>query len=116
MKKWLEDTTKLFGVRQKNDQKYSYKFSIDEPDTLDEWVIYIIGERHNYWMITFRCPCGCNSVISLNLLKGVRPRWRFKTRWGTISISPSVWRRVGCRSHFYIRKGKVDWSHLKDWL
>jgi hypothetical protein len=115
MKKWLEQSVKFLSQSQVNEKKYLYQFSIEEPDSIDEWVIYIVGERANYWMITFKCPCGCDSVISLNLLKGVRPRWKFKTRWGTISISPSVWRRVGCRSHFYIRKGRVDWSDIKDW-
>lgn len=44
------------------------------------------------------------------LLQGVKPRWDVmlddKSR---VSMHPSVWLRTGCRSHFWIRRGKIVW-------
>ncbi len=50
----------------------------------------------------FICPCGCKQIISLNLLKGSTPLWKINGN----SITPSINRIVGCKSHFYITKGK----------
>ncbi|WP_407119579.1 DUF6527 family protein [Bradyrhizobium sp. LMG 9283] len=44
------------------------------------------------------------------LLDEVKPRWDVVVdAEGRVSLHPSVWRRTGCRSHFWIRKGKVVW-------
>lgn len=62
------------------------------------------------WSVGFICPCGCGTVIELLLLPGVKPRWDIKMdRRGRPTISPSVWRTTGCRSHFWLRDGKVIW-------
>jgi hypothetical protein len=62
-----------------------------------------------YWAM-FRCPCGCESVISLPLRPPHQPRWRFGAdRIGRPTLTPSVWRNSGCRSHFWIEHGRVRW-------
>ena len=62
-----------------------------------------------YWKTAFRCPCGYNSVINLNLLKAAETSMEiFSLR--QITIYPSIWRKVGCGSHFHVRKGKIQWS------
>jgi hypothetical protein len=44
------------------------------------------------------------------LLEGVKPRWDiFVDQNGRPTLKPSVWLRVGCRSHFWLRKGRVVW-------
>ncbi|WP_436231260.1 DUF6527 family protein [Caballeronia sp. LjRoot29] len=56
------------------------------------------------------CPCGCGEVIELNLLKQARPCWSAEEHPdGTISLVPSVWRQRGCRSHFFLRRGGIEW-------
>ncbi|MGE0288414.1 MAG: DUF6527 family protein [Bradyrhizobium sp.] len=56
------------------------------------------------------CPCGCGEVIELNLLQQARPCWNAQEHQnGTVSVTPSVWRRKGCRSHFWLRRGRIDW-------
>ena len=41
---------------------------------------------------------------------GDRPGWKLRDHWdGTASLAPSVWRKVGCKSHFWLRKGRVEW-------
>jgi hypothetical protein len=58
------------------------------------------------------CPCGCKEVINLNLLKTVRPRWSVKEHPDrTVTLTPSVWRQKGCRSHFFLRRGRIEWCH-----
>jgi hypothetical protein len=54
---------------------------------------------------------GCGDIIQLNLVNGGRPRWRFELHLPTqtISLRPSIWRTVGCRSHFVLRRGHVHW-------
>ena len=80
------------------------------PDVFEKNTIYIIGEEEYYWCIAMLCPCGCNAVIQLNLLSQVRPRWSFShNRSATITIMPSVWRNTGCKSHFYVRNGRITW-------
>jgi hypothetical protein len=91
---------------------YNYKFISDEPDAIVEKIIYVVGERPHYWMLLFKCPCGCGEAIRLNTLRTASPSWKFHIRWRRISVYPSVWRKVGCKSHFHVRKGKVRWSYI----
>ncbi|WP_246471270.1 DUF6527 family protein [Aminobacter carboxidus] len=56
------------------------------------------------------CPCGCRRVLHMNLLADERPCWRL-TRHddGTTTLHPSVWRKTDCGSHFWFRRGRVEW-------
>lgn len=82
----------------------------DMPDHISPHTVYIVGENNFYWMAVLLCPCGCGDLIHLNLLKDAHPRWKFKIFKGLISISPSVWRTSGCKSHFFIRSGEIVWE------
>jgi hypothetical protein len=82
----------------------------DFPTDIKPATVYIVTDGAVPDTLIFKCPCGCNADIYLNLLKDTRPNWSFhisKTR--KITISPSVWRTVGCKSHFFIRRGRIDW-------
>jgi hypothetical protein len=89
---------------------YLAEHVIDIPDKIENKTIYVVGENGYDWLATFRCPCGCNSLIQLSLLKETDPSWSI-THHGkkVISISPSVNRVIGCKSHFFITKGDVQW-------
>jgi hypothetical protein len=64
----------------------------------------------NKWVL-MKCPCGCGDVITLSLMKSVKPNWRLKSDFSKrISLSPSVWKTDGCRSHFFIVKSKLKWA------
>lgn len=90
--------------------EYKYAYSEDLPEKVDNHVIYIIGDSKEPWLIAFICPCGCGELINLNLLKDADPCWKYSISKNKISILPSVWRTTGCKSHFYLRKGKIDWA------
>lgn len=83
----------------------------DQPDLLDPTHIYLIGDGPKPWSASFICPCGCRETISLSLIPNDRPRWRATTHAdGTLTLSPSVWRIRGCKSHFVVRRGKIFWA------
>jgi hypothetical protein len=82
----------------------------DFPKDVKPSIVYIVTDGAVPDTLIFKCPCGCDTDIYLNLLKDTRPNWSFYvSKKGKISISPSVWRKVGCRSHFFIRRGRIDW-------
>lgn len=79
--------------------------SINEGD-----FIQVIYRRKPMWVL-FKCPCGCQTVISLSLQKVHNPHWRLKkTNKGRPSLYPSIWQKTGCRSHFWITNGYVSWA------
>jgi hypothetical protein len=49
------------------------------------------------------CPCGCGEMLSINLMPQVAKAWRL---WGNaglgLSLWPSVWLDLGCKSHFIL--------------
>ncbi|WP_316177709.1 MULTISPECIES: DUF6527 family protein [unclassified Bradyrhizobium] len=80
------------------------------PDTLPFRNLVLAREDGEDWCIGMRCPCGCGERLELMLLKEVRPRWdaRIDQR-GHVTLHPSVWLKQGCRSHFWLRDGRVIW-------
>jgi hypothetical protein len=83
----------------------------DLPEILAPRKLYLIGDTGAPpWSAAMLCPCGCGSVIQLSLIRDDEPRWRAKvTSSGVISLHPSVWRTKGCRSHFFVRYGRIVW-------
>jgi hypothetical protein len=90
--------------------RYAVKKADDIPDKLLKRKFYLIGKGVFIWCGVMICPCGCQKVIHLNLLPEGRPKWSYRIeKNGTISIHPSIWRKVGCKSHFFLKNGKIDW-------
>lgn len=88
--------------------KYSVKYVDEFPSRFSDGVIYIERTLVSAHTIAFKCPCGCNDVIYLNLLKDASPRWSYRRNWlGQISVNPSILRLTGCKSHFFVRKNRI---------
>jgi hypothetical protein len=86
------------------------KFVNDLPDVLGQKYVYLTGENGYLWEAAFKCPCGCDATIQLNLLPEVNPCWQAEEHIdGTISLSPSVWSKKGCGSHYFMRRGFITW-------
>lgn len=82
----------------------------DLPDALTPLTVYVIGEHGHQWYAAMQCPCGCGDTLQLSLHAEASPRWTLQRRWdGAPSLSPSIWRRTGCRSHFFLEGGRVRW-------
>ncbi|WP_394341525.1 DUF6527 family protein [Albibacterium indicum] len=57
------------------------------------------------------CPCGCKNILHMNLMEEESPCWSYSiNKKNIITIRPSVNRIVGCKSHFFVREGKVVWA------
>lgn len=62
------------------------------------------------WCIGLKCPCGCGRTIELLLPEDMSPNWSYKLDGqGQATLSPSVWLKGGCASHFWIRQGRIEW-------
>jgi hypothetical protein len=90
---------------------YNYGAEEDLPEQLRKRFVYVLGSNNDPWALAFMCPCGCNEVIQLNLLKEAKPKWEYEINSaGNITIRPSIWRRTGCKSHFFIKNGRIIWA------
>jgi hypothetical protein len=95
----------------KKEKRYKYKYVEDVPDELKPANLYIISNDTFYWQVAMLCPCGCKKTLHLNLIKGNHPKWSFDIdKKKRISLHPSIDRTVGCKSHFWVRKGKIIWA------
>lgn len=82
------------------------------PDQLNATSLYLVGEGKYLWFAAMVCPCGCDAIINLNLLPETRPRWKLTEHTdGTVSLHPSIWRTKDCRSHYFVRRGLIEWYH-----
>ena len=90
---------------------YRVERVVDVPDAPREHLLYAIADpRQAPWAVAFVCPCGCGAIIQLALVVGGGPSWRLHRDWlGRPSLHPSIWRVRGCRSHFWLRRGLIEW-------
>lgn len=89
---------------------YSLKNLDDYPEEIGQDILYVVGDLAEPQYAVFRCPCGCGRPVELNLNKHSLPSWELK--WhvlGTVTVAPSIWRKDGCRSHYFLRRSKVIW-------
>lgn len=81
------------------------------PDRVDPKAVYLLGESKHRWFVALACPCGCGNTLQVSLLPNSTPRWRLIEHAddGTVTLEPSIWREIGCRSHFFLRRGRIQW-------
>ncbi|MCZ4288474.1 DUF6527 family protein [Hoeflea alexandrii] len=90
------------------------RLQIIEGDTLPSDLpardLVLTRDTGDDWSVGMRCPCGCGETIELMILREARPRWDIRLNAaGHPTLHPSVWRKTGCRSHFWVRDGRVLW-------
>lgn len=98
-----------FRPRPQEPPRYQLDHALEVPVVVDPLTVVAVGEGGHLWYAVFACPCGCGETIQLSLLPDDRPRWRLTSHGGVPTLSPSVWRHRGCRSHFILRDGRVTW-------
>lgn len=80
------------------------------PTRLDARGVYVLFEDSEPWEARMICPCGCGEELDLNLLPDDHPTWSVKSdEQGRATVHPSIWRRIGCRSHFILHDGIIEW-------
>ncbi len=80
------------------------------PAQMPEQDLVLAQESGEQWCVGMLCPCGCGTALELLLIPEAKPRWDVKVDWlGRPTLTPSVWMSRGCKSHFWLRRGKVYW-------
>lgn len=76
-------------------------------------LMHMVDNGEN-WSVGFNCPCGCGDIIELLLLPDVDPHWTLTVdNINRPTLQPSVWKRTGCKSHFWLRQGRVIWAEAR---
>lgn len=88
---------------------YLIQYIEDPIDSPKNKILYVVGTSDEPWQVELLCPCGCKDKIVLPVNESTEPRWRLKTINNKPSLSPSIWRSKGCKSHFILKKGKINW-------
>jgi len=106
VRKWWHDVWARFGPAR--------RLVVIEGDSLPRSMprrdLVLAREDDEDWCVGMRCPCGCGDTIELLVIAEAKPRWDVSAdREGRPTLSPSVWRKTGCRSHFWLRHGRVQW-------
>jgi hypothetical protein len=83
----------------------------DAPEVLQRRAVYLVGDGTYLWSAVMRCPCGCGKRLEMNLLTTVEPVWKLNEgRKGELTLHPSIWLKTGCKAHFFLRGGKIQWA------
>lgn len=79
------------------------------PKELEPEILYVSKE---FGVAGHLCPCGCGNKIITPL---GRREWKFSENKGQATLYPSIgnW-QLPCRSHYWIRNGKIKWSYSWD--
>lgn len=108
--RWLLN---LFGFKKsKNQAPYSFIIVRELPERVENNIIYLEGDEslNDFCYALLKCPCGCNEKIMLNLMDDANPYWKAEIINSKVSITPSIWRKVNCESHFWFTNNKVIWA------
>lgn len=75
------------------------------PRDLQDGILYVSKEHA---VAVHLCACGCKSKVVTPLGPA---EWKFSEHAGLPSLSPSIgnW-QLPCRTHYFIRDGKVIWA------
>jgi hypothetical protein len=105
--------------------KYELKVStrehiLDTLDTFEDGIIYLvtagIGDMELPWLVGFRCPCGCGVErrIPVYPIGGKKDAdgygWGYSEENGKVTLTPSIFHQEGCKSHYFIKGGIVQWA------
>lgn len=76
------------------------------PKVLESEILYV-SER--FKVAAHLCPCGCGTKIVTPL---GACEWSFSVKRRRPTLDPSIgnW-QIPCRSHYWIRNGRIEWSH-----
>ena len=86
-------------------RKIAHRFVDLIPDELEDGVLYVSLECAT---VAHLCSCGCGQEVFTPLSP---TDWKLTFDGVSISLSPSIgnW-SFPCRSHYWIRSGKIHWA------
>lgn len=103
---------RIWGFFRKKEHALRLEVVSELPENPSEKTLYLEGnaKEKDFWYVLLKCPCGCGDNIMLNLVNDVKPCWKVNINKNRPSIFPSIWRTKECKSHFWIKKGRVVWA------
>lgn len=78
------------------------------PDEIGNDIYLVRRAGRDIWAV-FMCPCKNNHRLTVNLSSNRRPYWRANAKKGNFSLTPSIWLKEDCYSHFWIDDHRVFW-------
>lgn len=92
---------------------YTFKYLNDDEYMPEEFEFAILYIGLSFGICGFLCPCGCGDKIYLRVsenehhIKKVsnHPCWKLTPN----TLSPSIQKVTGCKSHFHIQNSLVVW-------
>lgn len=107
---WVRDTWQALKAWAAPTRRVAAVVEGDTPTSLPRRNLVLLTEGGEPWSAVMLCPCGCGQRVELPLLPQVKPRWRLEVdSQGLPTLHPSVWLTCGCKSHFFLLKGKIIW-------
>lgn len=89
------------------------------PDQMDPDTVYLVKRDGQWYRVRFLCPCGCKDLYSLPLKPAganTHADWDVRIEEsGRVTLlqfdgsPPSVNSLTGCKSHFHLQDGRVNW-------
>lgn len=88
------------------------------PEELEEGKIYVVYNsdlaKEIGHSVSYLCPCGCKQQVFLPCRQEGSPRrqtpeWELSVVNDKVVISPSILEKGGCKSHYFIKNGEVQW-------
>ncbi len=115
--KWITSFWKRFRKHESltisnkaENLRFRIEYVEDLPNLISNNSIFIVQDGNEPDLLVFKCPCGCDANIMLNLLKDASPRWNYEIfEEKYINISPSIWKKSGCKSHFFVVRSNIKW-------
>jgi hypothetical protein len=117
MRNFWRNFLQLFRTaRRQTGPRFRAQFVRELPAHPAPWTVYLGCDADRIvWGGVMRCPCGCGENIHLNFVRGHDAVWKYRVQPDdTITLSPSVWKKHGCRSHFFVREGVLLWTDQFD--
>ena len=74
----------------------------------------VLVHRDVHRSLVFKCPSGCEDVLTINLDSRAGVAWRMRITQGGVTLMPSIWRTEGCRAHFVLWNSTVWWCRFED--
>lgn len=80
------------------------------PEQLAEGLLHVVQDGDRRKWACMPCPCRCGRPLQLSLNPSRRPRWTVELDWlKRPTLNPSIRETSGCKAHFWVCKGRVEW-------
>jgi len=107
---WLANLFDAARAACTRESRYVVRRESDVPDMAIRGALHLVEDGSGEpWLAVLRCPCGCGATIQLPMTASSEPVWYLAGPPERPSLWPSVRRSTGCRSHFILRSGLVQW-------